>query len=193
MRAMWSVVVVASLLTAATGCSRPGHAGSPRLVFPGADGFSMTKKWNGDTTPTVFGSVPLCLSKTGAVTITRLEPRGGAGLRVTGFATRPDPQVSAGSSKPHAMLGGSQRSLDQEGFHPGAALVDAVCTEQSARPDGAVHFYELAAQFIRTSPTGTMTSVRVHYRRSGGGAGTLVIPWEVVLCGPADDSRPGCE
>lgn len=189
------VVIGLGVVLTTLGLWRGGGTGLT-LVYPGGrDAFSMTQLWKGDPRPWSMGGVPMCLDRPGSVVITRLTPRGGnAGLRITAFATRPEPRLDPHLSKEQRGFLAWQRPLSQAGFSVGApAVVAAKCSGRPDDPSAVTSFYELAATFARTgNGPGWFSSVDVAYRGDDGETGTVNVPWGVKICGPEGRTEATC-
>jgi hypothetical protein len=171
-----AVLVAAATIVVAGLITKSGSGSVPRLYFPADAAFGIAVPYSSNTAPWSFGSITLCTTKPGHVTITRLTPMGGAGVAFLAAATRP-----AG----HQLFGDSQRSLIQEGFSV-PAVVTATCSGDNGPHD------ELAAQFRNTgSADAVFTKVRVDYL-SAGRHESLIIPWTLKLCGPTHRTNATC-
>jgi len=161
---------VAQCLLAACG------AGSPSLAAPGLNsgGASYARVHVGQSVSIGFEGT-VCLDKAGAVTVTGISPIRPHGVRVIGYALRPNenwrPTPSPLGS---AFLGMDRRPLDRLGFNE--HTVDAVCHRKTGSG------YEPAVRVVKTT-AGKATSAgwTISYT-SHGNTGTLYWPLAIDLC-----------
>jgi hypothetical protein len=158
-----------SVIGVLVGCQAgPSPALSSQGVMVGGN---ATQPYVGPSRPVTFGSIMVCGSDRGPVTVDDITlPRATGGLRISGFAIRPSPTTSGGSpiGMVSAPLSSPLLALDSIGAGPAApcgpngeggseVLVEVTRpgTEDGCGPDG----------------------LDVHYR-SGGGAeeGVLHVP-----------------
>ncbi len=131
----------------------------------------------------------LCISRPGSVTIEKVELQGvGGEIRVTEFATRPNPNATGDYS-----LADSAEPLQDLGFPTEEPVtVGTRCPKDLESDSAAGSLTEFAVQVERTSSSsGSYDSLTVVYS-DGQGEGKLNIPFGVTLCAP-EDKTAGCK
>lgn len=152
-------------------------ADGPRLTTPAKLPFGISLPSTRAGQPFAFGSMPVCLSSPGSVTIDRVTATDAiGGLTVDAFAVRP---LSAN------MFGAEQVTLATSGFG-GTHEVTGSC---SGTPGGA----ELAVQLTKTSSGHARESGLAVSWHSGSRSGTTNIPAHIVLCQSANLDTPACK
>lgn len=139
--------------------------------------------------PYSFGSMMLCTSGTGSLTIERVELRDVVGeIRVTEFATRPNPNATGGYS-----IADSPEPLQELGFSTKEPVtVDTRCPKDVNSESAAESLVEFAVQLERVAKaTSSYDSLTVVYS-DGRAEGKLEIPFGVTLCAP-EDKTAGCK
>lgn len=142
---------------------RPNHVteGAPRIH-------------RGDTV--TIGSMVACLDAPGSVTVTGIRPVHGTGLRVTGFAIRPNPFWKAPPVQP--PVGGQigvERMTLAELLFPTARTIDVQCGKHGEA-------YEFAVQVLKTTNGEAGASGWVATYESGGTTEQLRFYLAVRLC-----------
>jgi len=108
--------------------------------------------------------------------VTPVRPHG---LRVIGFAVRPNQSWKPTQGVAGAFLGEVRAPLQHLGFT--SRTVDVACEHNT--PKG----YELAVRLLKTTPGPAVASGWVLSYRSSARVGTLAIPFGLLLC-PADSA-----
>jgi hypothetical protein len=148
----------------------------PSLIFPASvssGGVAVPRAHLGDRW-TIGMESTICLDKPGKVEISSVTPVRPRGLRVTGFAVRPNQNWKPTQGVRGAFLGEGRGPLQQFGFT--SRTVDVACQRNTPRG------YELAVRLLKTTsgPAGASGWV-VSYRASGR-TGSLGIPFGLLLC-----------
>lgn len=169
------VVTAVGTLAAAVALLHPFRA-SPLMDSPAHVPFGASLPSTKAGQSYSFGTLPLCLVRRGRAMVTDVEPvRPHGGLRVVDFAVRP---LTAD------LFGSAASSLPATGFG-GGRVVDELC---DGKPGGA----ELAIELTKTgSGNARMSGVLIRYRANGR-AGSVLIPFTVVLCAAANQDVPEC-
>lgn len=175
-----AVVAVALSLILAAGCG--SHW--PRLTMPGkmnsgvAVGIGMLRPNHSAD----VGSIQVCLTRPGKVTITGVEPIRPVGdIEVQAFAVRPNPLATGAD-----LLGSDRRTLAQSGFD-GSHTVDRVCKTN----DGSTSF-ELGLQLTKPTQADVGAPGWTVSYRSGSHTGTLAVPLGITLCSEPSADAPAC-
>jgi hypothetical protein len=116
----------------------------------------------------------ICLSNPGRVELTAVTPERSEGLRVTSFAVRPNQNWKPTQGHPGNFLGEERAPLQHFGFT--SRTVDVACEHGS--PKG----YELAVRVLKTTAGPAFASGWVVSYRGPRRAGTLEIPFGLLLC-----------
>lgn len=171
-RIAMSLAGIGALPCLLTGCG----SGSPSLAAPGLNGgeAGYSRVRLGQSVSIGFEGT-VCLDQAGEVTVTGITPIEPHGLRVIGFALRPNenwrPTPSPLGS---AFLGMDRRSLATLGFI--GRKVDAVCHPKTGSG------YEPGVRVVKTT-TGTATSAGwMIWYTSHGHSGTFQWPLAIDLC-----------
>jgi hypothetical protein len=171
----------ALLISAAIGLN-PSRG--PSLIFPVAinSGWvGVARAHLGDRWSIGMEST-ICLSKLGNVELTAVVPLRSEGLRVTDFAVRPNQNWKPTQGHPGAFLGEERAALQHFGFT--RRTVDVACEHKT--PKG----YELAVRVLKTTSGPAFASGWVVSYRGSRSAGTLEIPFGLLLCpAPSADAR----
>jgi hypothetical protein len=125
----------------------------------------------------------ICLDRPGTVELTGVTPVRPQGLRVTGFAVRPN-QYWKPTGGVHEFLGEQRAPLRKLGF--ASRTVDAACD----RKTGAG--YELAFRVLKTGPGEAAAAGLTLTYTADGHTGTLAIPFAVRLCPEKSASAKAC-
>ena len=153
----------------------------PSLIFPvpvNAASLGVARAHLGDRWSIGMEST-VCLDKPGTVEITGVTPVRPHGLRVIGFAVRPNQSWKPTQGVAGAFLGEVRAPLQHLGFT--SRTVDVACEHNT--PKG----YELAVRLLKTTPGRAVASGWVLSYRSSARVGTLAIPFGLLLC-PADSA-----
>jgi hypothetical protein len=116
----------------------------------------------------------ICLDRPGRVEITSVTPVRPHGLRVIGFAVRPNQSWKPTQGVRGAFLGEVRAPLQRLGFT--GRTVDVAC--QHDTPKG----YELAVRLLKTTSGPAVASGWVVTYRASARTGTLAIPFGLLLC-----------
>jgi hypothetical protein len=153
----------------------------PSLIFPvpvNSASVGVPRAHVGDRWSIGMGST-ICLDKPGAVEITGVSPVRPHGLRVIGFAVRPNQNWKPTQGVVGAFLGEVRVPLRRFGFT--SRTVDVACEHKT--PKG----YELAVRLVKTVSGAAVASGWVVTYRTSARTGTLAIPYRLLLC-PADSA-----
>lgn len=130
----------------------------------------------GDTV--TIGSMFSCLDQPGSVTVTDISPVGATGMRVTGWALRPNPyRQRPPSTRPGddvTMIGVARRTLTRLQF-PTSRVVDVQCGENG---EG----FELAVEVQKTTHGAAGASGWLVTYTSDGEPEQIEFPLAVRLC-----------
>ena len=149
----------------------------PSLIFPspvnsasvGVPRAHLGDRWSIGMESTI------CLDKPGKVELTRVTPVRPEGLRVIGFAVRPNQNWKPIQGVPGGeFLGEVRAPLQHFGFT--SRTVDVAC--EHGTPKG----YELAVRLLKTTSGPAVASGWVVSYRASARTGTLAIPFGVLLC-----------
>jgi hypothetical protein len=170
-------VVAALVACLVAGCGETG----PSLTFPApihSASLGVARAHQGDRWSIGMGTT-ICLDAPGRVEVTAVTPVRADGLRVTGWAVRPNQNWKPTQGVRGEFLGEERAPLQHCGFK--SRTVDVGCDPRT--PKG----YELAIRVLKTLPGPAVASGwDVSYRGSGG-TGTLEIPLGLLLC-PAESA-----
>ena len=170
------------LLLVLTGCGSDG----PRLTSPGLHGVTegAARVHQGDTV--TIGSMFGCLDKSGSVTITDIAPVNGTGMKVTGWAVRPNPFWKKPDPAPPVggQIGVARMPLAKLLF-PTSPVVDAQCKD----PDKDGIGYEFAVQVQKTTSGEAGASGWVVTYTSDGKTKRVGYPIAVRLCNEDADAK----
>jgi hypothetical protein len=159
----------------------------PSLAFPepvNAAAVGVARAHLGDRWSIGMEST-ICLDKPGKVELTSVTPVLPQGLRVIGFAVRPNQNWKPTQGVRGEFLGEVRAPLPHFGFT--SRTVDVACEHNS--PQG----YELAVRVVKTTagPADALGWV-VSYRGSGR-TGTLEIPFGLLLCPASSADARRCQ
>jgi hypothetical protein len=166
------------LVSAAIGLSL---SEGPSLIFPvpvNSGSVGVARAHLGDRWSIGMEST-ICLNEPGKVKLTAVTPVRSQGLRVTGFAVRPNQNWKPTQGHPGVFLGEERAPLQHFGFT--SRTVDVACDPKT--PQG----YELAVRVLKTSSGPAVASGWVVSFSGSGGGGTLEIPFGLLLC-PAESA-----
>jgi hypothetical protein len=168
-----------------TGCG----SGGPTLTSPGLHAVTegAARVHEGDTV--TIGSMFGCLDRSGTVTITDIAPVNGTGMKVTGWAVRPNPFWK--KPDPAPPVGGqiavARRTLAKLLF-PTSTVVDAQCKDPAIDGIG----YEFAVEVQKTTSGEAGASGWVVTYTSDGKIKRLGYPIAVRLCNENDADAKRC-
>ena len=169
--AVWlAAIAVAQSVISACGSGPPSLA-APGLHSAGA-GFAHVRQAQAVS---IGFEGTVCLDKPGSVTVTAITPNQAEGLRVIGFALRPNENWRPTPSPlGRGFLGMDPRPLRRLGFK--AHIVDAVCDSKTGSG------YEPAVRVVKTTQGRARTvGWTISYTRRGH-PGTFQWPLTVDLC-----------
>jgi hypothetical protein len=158
----------------------------PSLVFPGptyAASVGVARAHLGDEWSIGMEST-ICLDKPGKVELTGVAPVSPQGLRVIGFAVRPNQSWKPTQGRPGVFLGEVRAPLRDFGFV--SRTVDVACEHNT--PKG----YELAVRVLKTTSGPARAWGWVVSYREPGRTGTLGIPFGLLLCPAQSADAPRC-
>jgi hypothetical protein len=158
----------------------------PSLVFPmpvnsaalGVPRAQLGDRWSIGMESTI------CLDRPGKVELTSVTPVQPHGLRVIGFAVRPNQNWKPTQGVPGDFLGAARAPLRHFGFTSRA--VDVACDHNS--PKG----YELAVRVLKTTSGSAVASGWVVTYRASERTGRLAIPIALLLCPAKSASAKRC-
>jgi hypothetical protein len=141
----------------------------------------------GDTV--TIGSMFACLDKKGSVTVTGIAPVNGTGMKVTGWAIRPNPFWKKPDPAPPVggQIGVERMTLAKLLF-PTSKVVDAQCKNPARDGIG----YEFAVQVRKTSNGEAGASGWVVTYTSGGKVKRVGYPIAVRLCNEKSADAKAC-
>jgi hypothetical protein len=149
----------------------------PSLVFASpvnSASVGVARAQLGDHWSIGMGST-ICLDHSGTVEITGVAPVRPHGLRVSGFAVRPNQNWKPTQGVRGEFLGDVRAPLRHLGFT--STTVDVACERHT--PKG----YELAVRLVKTTAGPAVAyGWVVSYRAESGHTGTLTVPFGVLLC-----------
>jgi hypothetical protein len=164
------------LIIALTGCE---WSNGPALTSPGLHRVveGAARVHQGDIV--TIGSMFACLDKKGSVTITGIAPVHGTGIKVTGWAVRPNPFWKEPDPAPPVggQIGVARVSLASLLF-PTSKVIDAQCKNPAKDGIG----YEFAVQVQKTTTGEAGASGWVVTYTSDGNTKSLAYPFAVRLC-----------
>jgi len=170
------------LLLGASGCGSDG----PRLTYPSANAVTegAARVHQGDTV--TIGSMFGCLNKSGSVTVTDIAPVHGTGMKVTGWAVRPNPSWKAPDPDPPVggQIGVARTTLAKLLF-PNSRVLHATCGKNG---EG----YEFAVQVKKTTSGEAGASGWVVTYASDGQTKRLGYPIAVRLCNEESADAKAC-
>lgn len=172
----WVPVLLLSLATMVSAVVGLNLSRGPSLIFPvpiNSGSVGVAQAHQGDRWSIGMEST-ICLSKPGKVELTAVTPERAEGLRVTGFAVRPNQNWKPTQGHPGVFLGEERAPLEHFGFT--SRTVDVACAHGT--PKG----YELAVRVLKTTSGPAFTSGWVVSYRGTRGKGTLSIPFGLLLC-----------
>jgi len=174
------------LFLALTGC---GGSNGPTLVSPGLHRVlqGAARVHRGDTVS--IGSMFACLDKKGSVTLTGIAPLNGTGMKVTGWAARPN--VSWKKPDPAPPIGGQigvARATLARLLFPTSKVIDAQCKNPARDGIG----YEFAVQVEKTTNGEAGASGWVVTYTSDGKTKKIRYPFAVVLCNEKSADAKAC-
>lgn len=182
----WAALFIIVVLLTVGWWTRRGRDG-PRLLWTkDAGGFGIGVVDDASGRPWSFGSIPLCLDRTGQVHVERaVQLNGDGGVRLVRIALRPLDGLPPKNGKPY-MLVTEHSDLRTVGFVNDQRRVDVRCdwSGGSARPNHIL-MYELGVEIRLTGGArgGSFQGVRLDYE-SRGRTRHLVVPWSFRLCPP---------
>jgi hypothetical protein len=165
----------------------------PSLIYPvpiNSGGVGVARAHLGDRWSIGMEST-FCLDKPGKVRLTGVEPMHPLGLKVIGFAVRPNQSWRPTQGTPGDFLGEVRAPLERHGFT--SRTVDVAC--EGSTPKG----YELAVRVLKTTPGPAYAlGWQVSYRADGATAqphhtGRLVIPFGLLLCPANSADAKSCQ
>jgi hypothetical protein len=172
------LLVIAVAVSAVIGLSL---SRGPSLIFPvpvASGGVGVPRAHLGDRWSIGMEST-VCLDKPGKVEITSVTPERPRGLRVVGFAVRPNQNWKPTQGDRGEFLGEVRAPLQQLGFT--SRMVDVACERNTPRG------YELAVRLLKTASGPAVASGWVVSYRASTHTKSLSIPFGVLLC-PAESA-----
>jgi hypothetical protein len=134
--------------------------------------------------PAAWGSMLLCLSEPGRVTITAVEPvHPQGGLSVEAFAVRPNPSLTEPVG---AMLGDARGALRDQGFGD-THVVTTACGAQ-----GSGKGVELGVEAIKPGHADASSDAWRISWKSATSSGSFTFPLAVQLCRGRNPDAPAC-
>jgi len=174
------------LLLALIGC---GGSDGPALISPGLHGVleGAATVHRGDTV--TVGSMFACLDKKGSVTVTGIAPINGTGMKVTGWAIRPNPFWKKPDPAPPVggQVGVARMNLTRLLF-PTSKVADTECKNPAKDGIG----YEFAVQVQKTTNGEAGASGWEVTYNSDGKTKRVVYPIAVVLCNENSADAKAC-
>jgi len=164
-------VLVAALL----GLTACGHDSARLLNSGGRTVITVSMPDAPANRPYTFTDMRLCLDQPGHVEVVDAKVLHPRGLVVRRFATLGRP----------VRVSPTRRSVWRTGFDHGRQLVRATCRGRRGHTPIGLEFHR------RPGATGVGDGVVVRYR-SGDGIHRMVVPLQVTLCEPGDETTRNC-
>lgn len=180
-----AVAAVCASAVAVAGCGGGEHADWPRLRLEGKLNPGVSDEVAGIRPghPASLGSILVCLTRPGRVTITRVKPyRPEGDIVVQAYAVRRHDFRGTG-----IFLGDSGRPLSRLPGFGHDHVVDVQCGTQSH-----LAAYELGLQLTHPTRADVAAHGWIVYYRSRGHTGTVDVPFAVAVCSEPSANAPAC-
>ena len=180
------IALLATILVASCGNHEKGPAS--QLSYPGSGGFGLSLITLPGGIYSV-GGLTLC-SSSGSVEVLGIEAAAISGVvSISHWGSRPNPFLSGGQ-----MLGAEAKPIDRQGFLAGGRpTVSNRCTRDPAEVEADPPLVEFAVE-LTASPGGEPAEIKglaIEWKARGSeGAGTLLVPWTIRLCGAVACAAP---